>query len=354
MSQAEQIKTRANTAPRNGLSDLLPQDPAIIRLLVLVVVLFAVFSIANPTTFPTGDNVRSMARQSSEIGILAIAVAITMLTGGIDLSINSTANLTGISMALILTELVPDGATGGQVVLGMTLGIGAALLVGLLCGLFNGLLIAYVGIPPILATLGTLTLFEGISTALTRGASVFGTEASKAIGNAELPTEPGIPIPLVLLLGVALVIGVILRRTQFGFETYLLGTNPTAARFSGINSRRILLRVYAVSGVLSAIAGIIILGRTNAAAATFGQSYVLLAIVIAVLGGIDPAGGAGRITGVVLAVFALQFLSTGLNGVLREFSGANFFKEFAWGLTLLVVLLGNYFGSRRRSKRKRT
>jgi len=136
-------------------------------------------------------------------------------------------------------------------------------------------------------------------------------------------------------------------------QLYLIGSNPTAARFSGINNRRVLLISYVIAGVLASIAGIVILGRTNAANVDFGAPYVLLSILIAVLGDVDPYGGSGTILGVLIALVGVQFLSTGVNMLLFRSSGANFFKEFTWGALLLVVLVVNYY-SRHRQARIRT
>ncbi len=331
-----------HSSGRNILQALNLNDAGTVRLLVIVIALFAVFSFTNPDTFPTSTNVKSMVRQSSEIGVLAIAVAVTMLTGGIDLSINSTANLTGIVSGLTLTALEPQG-----VAVAITGAIVVGLLVGAACGLFNGFLVSVVKIPAILATLATFTLYAGIGTAITEGSTIFGIDAFQFVGNGEVL---GVPMPLIILLSMALIVGVILSRTKFGFEVYMLGTNPTASRYSGINNTSVLMRTYLMAGLLSAVAGLLILGRNNSANVGFGDTYVLVAVLIAVLGGIDPYGGSGRIFGVVLAVFALQLLSTGLNQLLRDFSGANFFKEFSWGLLLLVVLLAGYFSQRRRRR----
>ncbi len=339
--------TTSNSRSRFNPAELvLSREGNILRLLIIVVLLFALFSLLRPDTFPTGRNMRSMVFQASEIGILALGVALTMLTGGIDLSINSTANLTGILAGLVLTALVPEDAGAAQIAFAVVLALIVGTLTGLLCGLFNGFLVAVVEIPAILATLGTLILYEGIGTAITEGASVFGQEALNFVGSGDVL---GIPVPLILLLAATALLTFVLNSTRYGFEVYLLGTNPLAARFSGINNTSVLIRTYAISGLLSALAGIVILGRTNAAAVDFGGSYVLLAVLIAVLGGIDPYGGSGRLVGVLLALIALQFLSTGLNMVLFQLSGANFFKEFAWGALLLLVLLMNYYIDKRNS-----
>ena len=180
-----------------------------------------------------------------------------------------------------------------------------------------------------------MTLFAGIGTVLTGGNTLFGISAFAAHRPRLLPRNsrcrrssscwPHWCSPSCF------------EARRFGFFVYLFGANAAAASFSGINARRLVLRVYAISGALSAIAGLINLGVTNSANVDFGTSYVLLAILILVLGGISPSGGAGRIVGVVLAVLILQFLSTGLN-LMFQSSGSNFLKEFAWGATLLVVL----------------
>lgn len=322
----------------------------ILRLLLMVLVIFAVMSIARPSAFLTPLNFRSMAFQASEIGLLAIAIAIAMLSGGIDLSIVSTANLAGILAAMTLGAMVTADATGGQVTSGIVVALGVALLVGLVAGLFNGFLIAYLGIPPILATLGTGLIYRGLGTGLTGGSTVFGIRQTQFIGNGVVL---GIPFPLIILLVIAAILALVLRRTRFGVQLYLIGSNPTAARFSGINNRRVLLISYVIAGVLASIAGIVILGRTNAANVDFGAPYILLSILIAVLGDVDPYGGSGTILGVLIALVGVQFLSTGVNMLLFRSSGANFFKEFTWGALLLVVLVVNYY-SRHRQARIRT
>jgi simple sugar transport system permease protein len=306
------------------------------RLVILVIASVAIagtLGALRPDVFLSAGNINSMLLQSSVIGLLSLAVAVTMLTGGIDLSINATANLTSIVVALLLTAMAPaETAAGGFAVTAFALVVG--LFVGLACGAFNGFLIAALGYSPILATLGTMTLFAGIGTVLTGGNTLFGISAFAAIGRGSFL---GIPLPAIIFLAAGLVLSFVLEARRFGFFVYLFGANPSAASFSGINARRLVLRVYAVSGALSAIAGLINLGVTNSANVDFGTSYVLLAILIVVLGGISPSGGAGRIVGVVLAVLILQFLSTGLN-LMFQSSGSNFLKEFAWGATLLLVL----------------
>ena len=317
-------------------------DSRLVTLLLAAILIVGTLGMVRPDTFLSPLNINSMLLQSSVIGLLSLAVAVTMLTGGIDLSINATANVTSIVVATLLSKTVP--AEGGNATLAITaLALVVGLLVGFGCGLFNGFLIAILGYSPILATLGTMTLFVGIGTVLTGGNTLFGISAFATVGRG---SALGIPLPAIIFLLAALVLALVLEARRFGFYLYLYGANESAARFSGINERRLIFSVYAVSGVLSAVAGLINLGVTNSANVDYGASYVLLAILISVLGGISPSGGAGRIIGVVLAVLILQFLSTGLNLVFQS-GGSNFLKEFAWGATLLVVLA---IGGRRYSR----
>jgi simple sugar transport system permease protein len=339
----------AKTDLTKSLLSLLRADENITRLFIIMIVIFGVMSFARPDVFPTIQNFQSMAFQCSEVGIMALGIMLTMITGGIDLSINATANLAGITAGLILTNLAPAGSSGGVITMAIILAIIAALVVGLVCGLFNGYLVTRIGIPPILATLGTMTLFSGLSIGITKGTGIFGIPEFQFLGNGEFFK---IPVPFIIFMVMALVISVVLNRSTLGMRLYLIGTNPVASKFSGIDNRNVLLRVYAISGLLSSIAGIVILARTNSANADYGSSYVLMAILIAVLGGVDVAGGFGKISGLILGILSLQFLSTGLNMLLAEYRGANFFKEFSWGLLLIAIMVVNYLSAQRKAKVK--
>lgn len=316
----------------------------IIRLLIAVVLIFVVMSVSTDT-FLTANNFRSMGRQAAEVGLLSIAIALTMLTAGIDLSIVSTANLTGILVGMAMTALAEST---GSVGLAIGLGLVLAVIVGAACGAVNGVLIGYFGMTPILATLGTLLVFRGIGTGITDGSTAFGLRESQFIGNGEVL---GFPFPLLMMLVIAAILAWVLRYTDFGKRVYMLGTNATASKYSGIDNRRVLMQTYIISGVLAAFAGVIILGRTNAANVDFGASYILLSLLIAVLGDVDPYGGSGTIFGVLLSLFAVQMLSTGVNMLLFQSSGANFFKEFAWGAILVLVLVINHLSNQRKLKR---
>jgi simple sugar transport system permease protein len=219
----------------------------------------------------------------------------------------------------------------GWVVMSMA----ASLAVGMLAGLLNGILIAVLGLPAILATLGSGLIFTGLAVALTGGSAVMGfPEASAWLGNGAVL---GIPVPLILFALLALALSVVLQRTGFGLKVQMFGANPLAARFAAVDVTGLLIRVYIASGAFAAIAGMVVMSRANSAKADYGSSYLLLAVLIAVLGGVNPYGGYGRVIGVVLAVLSMQFLSSGLNmlGV------SNFARELIWGGLLIFVMIVN-------------
>ncbi|KAA0971899.1 ABC transporter permease [Aureimonas fodinaquatilis] len=323
------------TTDRSRRASVLPDfiDTHVIVLFFAAVAVFAALGFARPDIFLSAQNLQSMLLQISVIGLLSLAVALTLLTGGIDLSINAVANLASIVAASFLSASVGSNL-GLPPELLAVFALVVGLVVGLLCGLFNGFLIAVLGYSPILATLGTMTLFIGFGTVITGGSTLFGIASLANIGRGAFL---GIPFPAIVFVLIALGLAAMLHGRRLGFNLYLYGANPTAARYSGINTRKLLLIVYAISGALSGLAGIVNLSVTNSANVDFGSSYVLLAILVSVLGGISPLGGVGKILGVIFSVIILQLLSTGLNLILQA-SGSNFLRDFAWGLTLILVL----------------
>ncbi|HHW13503.1 MAG TPA: ABC transporter permease [Firmicutes bacterium] len=328
-------------AGRLNTLNLMARDGNLLRLFAITILVFVTMSLLRPELFFTPDNFSSMAFQFPEFGLLAIAIMITMLTGGIDLSVVGIANFSGILAALTLTRLMPPDASGTQVLLFSLLAVAVSLVTGIVCGLLNGFLVAYVGITPILATLGTMQLFTGIAIVITQGAAVYGfPDPVTFLGNGSLWI---FPVPFLIFAAFAVAFAVVLNKTAYGFNLYLMGTNPTAAHFSGINNTRMLLKTYLLSGLMAAVAGFVVLARTNSAKADYGSSYTLQAILIAVLGGVNPAGGFGTVLGLVLAILTLQFLSSGFN--MLRFS--NFFKEFIWGAVLLLVMVINYLSNTR-------
>jgi simple sugar transport system permease protein len=310
----------------------------LIRLAGFTTLIFVIFCLLRPGAFLSADNLSSMAYQFPEFAILALAMHPTILTGGIDLSVVSIANLCGILAALIMR-----GAQGLILV-----AIAFALFVGVLCGIFNGVLVATCRLPAIVATLGTLQLFAGVSIILTKGSSITGIPSAYAtVGNGSIF---GIPIPLLIFLLVLMVIYVLTVRTPLGKQMRLYGTNSHAAPFAGIPTFRMLVSTYALSGITAACAGLVILSRANSANADYGTSYLLLSVLINILAGVNPNGGSGSVFGLLLAVLSLQFLSSGLNLLAVN----NFARDLLNGTLLVTVMIVNELQGRIRPTRVRS
>jgi simple sugar transport system permease protein len=281
------------------------------RMLVLMVIAFAIFAALKPSVFLSGTNLRNIALNSPEIGVLAVAMMLAMLTGGIDLSLVATANLAAIAMSTAYTAIA--AINPGLAEQSFPLIVIGGVAVGVLGGCINGLLISVVGITPILATLGTMQIFNGIAVAWTGGKTLNGTPA--ALTGIGASTLGGIPTLFLVFVLLAVATGVIINRTPLGLRIQLQGANPTAARYSGIASQNTLMSTYVLTGTLSGIAGVFFIARNPTASADYGASYVLLVIVIAVLGGTNPNGGFATVLGVVLATLTLQIVSSGFTAL---------------------------------------
>jgi simple sugar transport system permease protein len=292
----------------------------------------AAFAVLEPERFLTAATAQSMMFQLPELGLLALAMAIPLISGGLNLAIIATANQSALLMAWIMTS-APAEAGSGEVFAFVVLAIVAGLALSSLIGFIAGLLIATTGVHPILITLGIMSFVDGISISLTRGAAISGfPEPFLLIGNAKLV---GIPVSFLVLVVVAVLVGLVLTRSAFGISVYMIGSNLEATRYSGIDTKRVLVGVYALSGALCFIAASLMMARFNSASAGYGQSYLLVTILAAVLGGIDPFGGFGRISGLMIALVVLQVIASGFNllGLSQHLTLA------IWGLTLISVMV---------------
>lgn len=315
----------------------LKKDSYMTRLIIVFLLLLIFFAAVRHGPFFAVRTWQSMAVQFPEFGLMSLGVMFTMFTAGIDLSVVAIANVTSICAALTLRSMLGPAVTPSSMAMATLIALGVALAVGVVCGLINGMLVAVLKIPPILATLGTLELFGGVALILTQGKPVSGVPA--AFGAVFTGKVAGlVPIPLVVFLVCAAVAGAIVAFTGFGTTILMLGTNDTAARFSGLKVKSLLIRTYVLSGVMAAMAGIVMLANYNSAKADYGASYTLLTVLIVVLGGVNPNGGSGRLSGVLLSILMLQVLSSGLN-MFPDIS--NFYRPLIWGGVLLLVICMN-------------
>lgn len=322
------------------------KDSNTIKMLIVFFTIFAIMGSLNPTMFFSVQNWRAIAFQIPELGFFALAMMFVIISGGIDLSVVSIANLSGITAALILREAVVRDMTGLSLYMVILLVFFMSLVLGTLAGAFNGLIVARFKVSPILATLGTMNLFAGIGIIITRGQAISGFPVQfLEIGNGVVF---GIPIYLLAFLVMVVISYVLLNKTKYGFDLKFYGSNPRASLFAGISNYRVALQTYMLSGIISAIVGLGFIARTNSANADYGAAYIFASILCVILGGINPNGGYGRLSGVLLSLFSLQLLSSGFN-MLRLPGSA---KELAWGILLLAVMAVNTIIERRRLNKK--
>ncbi|GAA2179831.1 ABC transporter permease [Brooklawnia cerclae] len=315
-------------------------------LIGLVLGLTVLLSALAPQTFPTVGNLQSMAVQIAPLGLLALCIAITFLIGGIDLSCVNVANGSAVIAALVMNALAPSTGAGPATAIGLV----AALCTGLLAGLVNGLVIAMLRVHPIPTTLGTSAVFLGIFTGITNGSTVFG---QGTLGSLSTSTVALLPLSFwVFLLAVAALM-VVTQRTRLGFRLYAIGESTRVSRFARMRVERDQVIAYMISGLFASLAGILLFAGLNAANVSFGSSYLTQALLIAVIAGMDPYGGSGRVGMVALAAIAAQELQTGLNMVLGGWSGSAFASDFAWGVLLIAILGFSRWLGRRTARRRR-
>jgi len=292
----------------------------------LAVMLF--FGIASPQ-FLSEATFGSVAFQLPELGLLTLAMLLPVLTGGLNLAITFTANIAGLTVAWVLQA--NGGVDAG--IASFVLGCIVAIAVGAATGVVMGLVIAYTRAHPILVSLSMMIFVRGLGEFLTRGGDVSGFPAFlQPIGHGSIL---GIPIPLLIFIACVLIWHVLLTRMKLGFNTYMIGSNIEAARYSGVNTRKVIVLVYTLSGVMCAVAGIIMLARFNSVRVGHGESYLLITVLACFLGGVNPFGGFGRVIPVFVALVVLQLLSSGLN-----LMGANQHLATAvWGILLIAVMI---------------
>lgn len=308
--------TNVGTPPRTdalaGFVRAVHVHRSVAQMAGLLAAAFALFAVLRPEVFLGSYNLQVIALSAPEIGVLAIAMMLTMLSGGIDLSVVSIANATAITISMTYSALADRSGEEFANSLALPV-ILLGLVVGLAAGTVNALLITRVGITPILATLGTMQLFNGLELVVTGGRTLYG--APQALTTFGTTTIAGIPAIFLLFLGVAAVTGLFLDRTALGHQIRYQGANAEASRYSGISATRTLFWTYGLVGLLGGVAGAVFLARNPSASADYGSSYILLVIVIAVLGGTNPYGGSATVLGVVLATLCLQVVASGFTAL---------------------------------------
>ena len=235
-------------------------------LLALLLVLIALMSTLAPGKFLTVRNFKNMGFQMAEFGILAIGMSVVIMTGGINLSLVNSAMLSAIAGAFLMRAMNEAGGIPDLIIIFS--GIALVMVISVLCGMVNGYFVAYIGVVPLLVTLGTQTVLNGVSLNITRGSGISGFPALfQRIGAGSVLD---IPYTMLIYLGVILLAYFMVERTPWGVSVYMVGGNEKATRFSGINTRAVLMKVYIFSALMAGVAGILIMSRYNSARADYG------------------------------------------------------------------------------------
>ncbi len=293
-------------------------------LLVLALLALIVLGNALSPFFLTPGNFSNLVAALMEVAIMALPMTLIIIAGEIDLSVESMAGLASAILGFLWAAGVP-----------LEIAIPVVLVVGVLGGLLNGLLVARGGLPSLVVTLGTLALFRGMALIVLgpRGISDF-PPAFTELGFGHVPGTL-IPWPFVIFIGLALVLGVVLHRTWIGRQVYAIGKNTGAARYSGVRVARIRVSLFVLSGLVAAIAGVILTSRLSSARADAGQGMTLTVVTVVLLGGVNIFGGSGTIPGVVLAVLAVAVMQNAL----RLASVTVEVQSIALGLLLILSVV---------------
>lgn len=272
--------------------------------------------------FLTPDNLIEVVRQSAEIGLIALAMTLVIITAGIDLSVGSIVGLSIMVMGMLWEDAGLPIAVAGLF----------ALLAGALCGAFNGVLITAVGIPPLIVTLATMAGFRGIALGMSQARSIRNfPEGFLWLGQGYVA---GIPVQVCILAASAVLFHLALTRTAWGRSVFGIGANEPASRLSGVPVNRVKRQVYVLSGLMSALAAIIYAAHVSVAKPDAGLGFELTAITAVVLGGTAVSGGEGGVLGTLIALVMVGFLRSGLT-LARVPSEA---QDMMVGLLLILVV----------------
>jgi ribose transport system permease protein len=312
--------------PKRAVSQFLRKWGTIIGFLLL----FAVFTSLRPAVFPTWGNLRNIVEQVATLAIVSAGVTFVMVTGDFDLSVGSLASLVGVVAALLMKGGLSVGAS-----------VAAGLVLGCLCGLANGILIAYGGLSAFVATLATMTAFGGVALLVSSGVTIFGLpDPFLWMGQANFGP---LPVSVLFMLGSVALAWVLLEQMVFGRRLYAIGGNPEASFLSGINTRLLRLAGFAISGITAALGGIVLTSRLASAHPQAGNPFMLNAAAAVFLGMTVFREGEAHIGGTFLGVLIMGVLGNGLNIL-----GVNSYVQSI--LTGIIIVLAVLLSSVTKSK----
>ncbi len=311
--------------------------------LIVLVVICVIFAIVEPA-FMSPLNLFNVLRQVSIYGLLAIGMTFVILTGGIDLSVGSVLALSGMAAAAVYkggTGFQATGADGPQGY-GVLAALLTALAVGIGAGLLQGGAVVKLRVPPFIATLGGITAFRGAALLLANGQSISGFQKNYTFWGQGMLGP--VPVPVIVFLLFALIGWVVLYYTRYGRQVYAVGGNQEAARLSGLNSNRVILSVYIISGFFAGLSGFLLSSRLNSAEQNAGLGFELTVIAGVVIGGTSFTGGEGSIPGTVIGILLIGVLSNGLTLM----NVSPYYQQILTGLIIVFAVFFDQWVKRRR------
>ena len=294
---------------------------------IFILVLVVAVTLRAPS-FLTFKNFNEILLNISILAIVALAQTIVILTKGIDLSVSSTIGLVAMMVAFVVKEN-PEMSIILTVILGMALG---AVL-----GMFNSLIIAYGNVPPIIATLGTLSIYRGLVFYYSQGTWINSFELPPNFKLLSKGTPLGLPNIVIIAILVAVVVYYFLKFTRTGRDIFAVGSNPDAAQFAGIRKRRIIFLVYVISGMLAGLAAVLWASRYESAQTNTALGFELQTVAAAVVGGVSISGGVGTVPGVLLGALLLGIIQNSLT-LIRI---SPFWQLAAQGLLILIAVISD-------------
>ncbi len=301
--------------------------------LLALIVLMVVITLINPN-FMTGNNLLNLLLQVTANGFIAFGMTFVILTSGIDLSVGAILALSSALSAGMIAQGMP-----------LPLAVLMAVIIGGFLGAINGALVAYGKLAPFIVTLATSMVFRGATLVFTNGNPITKGLDGYFLAYIGQGYLLGVPFPVILMLIVFGLLWVLLHRTAFGKSVYALGGNEKAAYISGIKLNKVKIAIYTLSGVMSAISGLIITSRLSSATPQAGSGYEMYAIAAVVLGGTSLMGGKGRMFGTMIGVLIIGVLNNGLNII----GVSAFWQQVIQGIVILIAVLIDVVRSKKKA-----
>lgn len=323
------VQTGSNRFSKKALEQL-----AVRYSMVIVMLLIVAFFMYKSARFGTVDNAMTILVAAAPFALIALGQTLVILTGGIDLSVGSVIAASGMAGALAAKSF-PDQ---------LWMAVLVAVLVGLVAGSINGVLVSQLNVPPFIATLGMLTLASGVAYVIGGGAPINGLPSG--FGSFANTTVFGVTIPVILMIVGILGLAFIMKRTSYGLRVYAVGGNRLASEIAGVKSRRILFSVYAISGALAGLSGLLLASRVISGAPTLGQGYELDAIAAVVIGGASLLGGRGTVWGTALGLFLIQTLNNGLDILIVP----AYWQDVIKGVLIVAAVAIDVWANKRRDR----